>query len=49
MTKLNLVSFCLRIPNPLKQRVEDFASREYKSITQVILDAIRDYLERNDG
>jgi hypothetical protein len=46
VVKIKKVSFLLNIPDSLKQRLTDFADGEQKKLTQVVLDAIREYLDR---
>lgn len=49
MPKVDAISFHLRIPTKLKDRLETFASKEQKNLTQIVLDALREYLDRRDG
>ena len=46
VVKIKKVPFLLNIPDGLKQRLTDFADGEQKKLTQVVLDAIREYLDR---
>ena len=49
MPKVDAISFHLRIPTKLKDRLETFARKEQKKITHILLEALREYLDRQDG
>ena len=49
MPKIETVSLVLRIPTQLKERLDFFARKEQKKITHILLEALREYLDRRDG